>query len=138
MSLTSRRLGDWGRLKRLAESKKALERCGFYACSLKGAVLPSIRKRETERVSGTQNDFCLQEALHEVTDLATRVSLHFNFLPKLQPELNLVEMVSALGSSFLDKETFEHTKSSLKNMMPLDACPTEIVPQFINTTGKKG
>jgi hypothetical protein len=59
----------------------------------KGAVLPSIRERETERVSGTQNDFCLQEALHEAIDLATQLSLHFNFLPKLQPELNLVEMV---------------------------------------------
>ena len=41
-------------------------------------------------------------------------------------------MVSALGSSVLDKETFEHTKRSLKDMMPLDACPTEIVQQFIN------
>ena len=117
---------------RLAKSKKALERRGFYVCSLKGAVLPSIREWEIERVSGTQNDFGLQEARHEAIDPATRLSFHFNFLPKFQLELNLVEMVSALGSSVLDKETFEHTKRSLKDMMPLDACPTEIVRQFIN------
>ena len=65
-------------------------------------------------------------------DLATRLSFQFNFLPKFQPEINLVEMVSVLGSSLLDKETFEDTKSSLKDMMPLDACPTEIARQFIN------